>query len=156
MSGIRLVSASSRRRVTFSSPVMPIEPAITVKSYAQTATAPVDLAVAGDHAVGGRLDAVHRALGEVRPAVDAELDERAVVDQQRDPLARGQLLARVLLCDLLLAAAEADLRAARVEVFDERAQQAWGCSVSVAGAVPAAARGHQRPFHAARASRRTR
>ena len=30
--GMRLDSASSRRRVTFSSPVMPIEPAITVKS----------------------------------------------------------------------------------------------------------------------------
>ncbi len=30
--GIRLPSASSRSRVTFSSPVMPIEPAITVKS----------------------------------------------------------------------------------------------------------------------------
>ena len=30
--GIRLVSASSRRRVTFSSPVIPIEPAMTVKS----------------------------------------------------------------------------------------------------------------------------
>ena len=32
ISGMRLLSASSRRRVTFSSPVMPIEPAITVKS----------------------------------------------------------------------------------------------------------------------------
>ena len=31
-SGIRLLSASSRSRVTFSSPVMPIDPAITVKS----------------------------------------------------------------------------------------------------------------------------
>ena len=30
--GMRLPSASSRRRVTLSSPVMPIEPAITVKS----------------------------------------------------------------------------------------------------------------------------
>ena len=30
--GIRLVSASSRSRATFISPVMPIEPAITVKS----------------------------------------------------------------------------------------------------------------------------
>ena len=35
--GIRLVSASSRRRVTLISPVIPIEPAITVKSYAHTA-----------------------------------------------------------------------------------------------------------------------
>ena len=32
ISGIRLVSASSRRRVTLSSPVIPIDPAITVKS----------------------------------------------------------------------------------------------------------------------------
>ena len=38
MNGIRFVSASSRRRVTLISPVIPIEPAITVKSYAQTAT----------------------------------------------------------------------------------------------------------------------
>jgi len=30
--GIRLESAISRRRVTLSSPVIPIEPAITVKS----------------------------------------------------------------------------------------------------------------------------
>ena len=32
ISGIRFESASSRRRVTFSSPVIPIEPAMTVKS----------------------------------------------------------------------------------------------------------------------------
>ena len=31
-SGMRFVSAISRRRVTFISPVMPIEPAMTVKS----------------------------------------------------------------------------------------------------------------------------
>ncbi len=36
--GIRFVSASSRRRATLCSPVVPIEPAMTVKSYAQTAT----------------------------------------------------------------------------------------------------------------------
>ena len=54
----------------------------------------VDLAVAGDHAVGRRLLALHRPLGEVRPAVDPELDERALVDQQGEPLARGQLLLR--------------------------------------------------------------
>ena len=32
ISGIRFVSAISRRRVTFISPVIPIEPAMTVKS----------------------------------------------------------------------------------------------------------------------------
>ena len=74
--------------------------------------AAVDLAVAGDHAVGGRLHAVHRALRGVRAAMDAELDERAGVDQQRDPLARGELLALVLLGDLLLAAAQHRLGAA--------------------------------------------
>ena len=55
------------------------------------AAAAVDLAPAGDHAVGGRLPALHRALREVRAAVHADLDERAAVDQQVDPLARGQL-----------------------------------------------------------------
>ena len=38
MNGIRFVSAISRSRATFISPVMPIEPAMTVKSYAATAT----------------------------------------------------------------------------------------------------------------------
>ena len=38
--------------------------------------------------------------------MDAELDERALVDQQREPLARGQLALLVLAGDLLLAAAE--------------------------------------------------
>ena len=99
--------------------------------------APVDLAVAGDHAVGRGVDAVHRALGEVRAPVHAQLDERAVVDQQRDALARGQLLALVLRGDLLLAAAEPDARSPLLEVLDERSQQRGGgllCS-------------HQRPFH---------
>jgi hypothetical protein len=36
--GIRFVRASARNRVTLCSPVVPIEPAMTVKSYAQTAT----------------------------------------------------------------------------------------------------------------------
>ena len=39
---------------------------------------PVDVAPARDHAVGGRLAPVHRALGEVRAGVDAELGERPV------------------------------------------------------------------------------
>ena len=83
----------------------------------------VDLAVAGDHAVGGRLPALHRALREVRPAVDAQLGERALVDQQRQALARGELVRGVLALDLLLAAALAGALAALVEVLDERAQR---------------------------------
>ena len=66
----------------------------------------VDVAPAGDHAVGRRLAALHRALGEVRTGVDAHLDERARVDQQVDPLAGRELAALVLEGDLLLAAAE--------------------------------------------------
>ena len=73
--------------------------------------AAVDVAPAGDDAVGRRLDPVHRPLGEVRAAVDPELDEGALVDQQVDPLARGQLAALVLFGDLLLAAAEPRLLA---------------------------------------------
>ena len=85
--------------------------------------AAVDVAPAGDDAVGGRLDPVHRPLGEVRPAVDAELDEGALVDQQVDPLARGQLAALVLLGDLLLAAAELRLRAALVQLLGQLRQR---------------------------------
>ena len=62
-------------------------------------------------------------LREVRPPVDAELDEGAVVDQEREPLARGQLVLLVLARDLLLAAAELRLRAALLEVLDERSQR---------------------------------
>ena len=52
---------------------------------------PVDLAVAGDDAVGRRLLALQAAHGVVDAGVDAELGERARVDQQLDALARGQL-----------------------------------------------------------------
>ncbi len=68
--------------------------------------------------------------------MDAELDEGALVDQQRDPLPRGELFALVLLGDLLLAAPEPDLRAPGVQVLDERAQQRCRCLRRV----------HQRPF----------
>ena len=74
-------------------------------------------------AVGGRLDPVHRPLGEVRAAVDAELDEGALVDQQVDPLAGGQLAALVLLGDLLLAAAELRLLAALVQLLGQLGQR---------------------------------
>ena len=82
----------------------------------------VDLAVAGDHAVGRRLLALEPAHGVVDPGVDAQLRERAVVDQQVEPLARGELLLRVLARDPLLAPAELRLRAPLVQVVDERAE----------------------------------
>src|SRR2546430_16222141 len=59
----------------------------------------------------------------MRAAVDAELGERALVDQQRQALARGELFLRVLARDLLLPAAELDLRAPRFEVLHQRSQQ---------------------------------
>ena len=87
---------------------------------------PVDLAVAGDHAVGRRLLALQPAHRVVDPRVEAQLGERPVVDQQRDALARGQLVLRVLAGDPLLAAAQARGRAAALEVLDERAQDRRG------------------------------
>ena len=56
--------------------------------------------------------------------MDPELDERALVDQQREPLARGQLLGGVLGGDLLLTAAELDLLAPGLEILDQRSEQA--------------------------------
>ena len=56
--------------------------------------------------------------------MDAQFDERAVVDQQRDPLARGQLLGGVLRGDLLGPAAQLDLLAPGGQVRGERTKQA--------------------------------
>ena len=83
----------------------------------------VDLAVAGDDAVGGRLLALHRPLGEVRAAVDPELDPGAGVDQEVEALAGGELVLRVLAGDPLLAAAEPRRRAPGLELLDERAHR---------------------------------
>ena len=106
---------------------------------------PVDAAVAGDHAVGRRVAALHRALGEMRLRVDAQLGERARVDEQRDPLARRQLAGRVLARDPLLAAAQPRQRATLVQVLGERAQAAHPArTVTVTGR-----------SRAGRASRRT-
>src|SRR5690348_14938959 len=69
----------------------------------------------------------------MRAAVDAELDERARVDQQVQPLARRQLALLVLARDLLLAASEQRLRPALVEVLDERAQDRSGRSLGCQG-----------------------
>jgi hypothetical protein len=71
----------------------------------------------------------------VRAAVDAELDERALVDQQREALARRELVLLVLAGDLFLAAAEPGMGTTLVEVIDERAKRGprdkavGGCAV---------------------------
>jgi hypothetical protein len=56
--------------------------------------------------------------------VDPQLDERALVDQQGQPLAGGQLVALVLGGDLLRTAAELDLLPARTQIFRERPEKA--------------------------------
>jgi len=53
--------------------------------------------------------------------VQAELDERARLDEEVDALARGELPGLVLLGDPLRPGAEARLRAARLEALGEQA-----------------------------------
>jgi hypothetical protein len=55
--------------------------------------------------------------------VDAELHERALVDQERDALTGRQLALPVLAGDALLAASQAGALAPLVQVLDERAQR---------------------------------
>ena len=59
----------------------------------------------------------------------AELDERAGIDQQVEPLAGGQLVGGVLGGDLLRAPAEHDLLPAGPQVLGQGAQQAGGLGV---------------------------
>ncbi len=54
--------------------------------------------------------------------MDAQLGERALVDEQRQALARGELVLGVLALDLLLAAAEPRVLAPLVEIVDQLAQ----------------------------------
>ena len=74
--GMRLVSASSRRRVDLDLAGHPHRAGHhgeVVRAHRHEA--PVDLAVARDHPVRGGLHPVHRALGEVWAPVDADLDD---------------------------------------------------------------------------------
>ncbi len=73
---------------------------------------PVDLAVAGDHAVPEE-----RGLGVGVAIRDecVELHERSGVEQQLQPLSRGELSALMLLVDALLSATEHRLRSHRIE-----------------------------------------
>src|SRR5204862_1839475 len=83
------------------------------------APAPGDVAPARDHAIRRRLLRLHRPLGEMRAAVDAELDEGAGIDEQVDPLAGGELAALVLKGDLLRPTPELRPLAPGVKVLDE-------------------------------------
>ena len=76
--------------------------------------AAVDRAPAGDHAVAGDFRLLHAEVGGAVLDEHVELLERALVEQQFDALARGQLAALVLGLDARLAAAQAGLVAAAV------------------------------------------
>jgi hypothetical protein len=56
--------------------------------------------------------------------VDPQFDERALVDQQGQALAGGQLVALVLGGDFLRTTAELDLLPARTQIFRERPEKA--------------------------------
>ncbi len=75
--------------------------------------AAVDGAPAGDDAVAGDLLRLHAELGGAVLDEHVELLERALVEQQLDAFARGQLAALVLRLDALVAAAEPAPRARR-------------------------------------------
>jgi hypothetical protein len=59
----------------------------------------------------------------VDPAMDPELGERAIVGEQGDPLARGELVGGMLSGDVGLAAAEQRRCPALVQIVDERSQE---------------------------------
>src|SRR5262249_23633265 len=80
----------------------------------------------GDDAVGRRLLVLQTADRVVDAAVDAELGERTLVDQQVDALTGRELVLGVLARNALLAAAELGGLAARLKVFDQRTQNRWG------------------------------
>ena len=68
--------------------------------------AAVDLAEAGDDAVAGEALLVQAEIADLMRGQRAEFLERAVVEQQRQPLARGELATCMLLFDALAAAAQ--------------------------------------------------
>ena len=107
ISGMPLCSARSWMRQIFCDCTSENEPPSTVKSCAKTATRrplilpkPVTMPSPGKRCLS-RPNSDDVVRGE-----RAELLERAFVEQQREPLARGELAARVLLLDALLPAAQ--------------------------------------------------
>ena len=117
--GMRWRRHSSRMRAALASPVGPIEPPSTVKSYAATPTGrpstlpkPHTTASAGESTPG------------CLPRIAELLEGLALVEEQRDALARGELAARVLLRDALGAAHLRGARAPRFQLGDALALRA--------------------------------
>ena len=81
--------------------------------------AAVDRAPAGDDAVAGHARRLHAEIGRAVFDEGVEFLERAFVEQDLEPLARGQLAAGVLGLDALLAAAHMGRGAAPFELADD-------------------------------------
>ena len=81
--------------------------------------AAVDRAPAGDHAVAGDFGLLHAEVARAVLDEHVELLERALVEQELDPLARGELAALVLRLDARLAAAGAGLGAALFQLVED-------------------------------------
>src|SRR5262249_3157811 len=73
---------------------------------------------AGDDAVAGDFRLVHAEVAGAVFDEHVELFERALVEQQLEPLARGELAALVLRLDAVLAAAHARMRPPPLEFFE--------------------------------------
>ena len=120
--GMRWRSASSRIRDVFDSPMAPIDPASTVKSYAQIATlrpsmAPMPATIPS----AARYPRSAWSTGSIESASMTELDEGPGIEQQVEPLPHGQLAHAALPLDHLGPAHGASGVAPDPEVVDERA-----------------------------------
>ena len=99
------LTAMSITLQTFSANTSESEPPKTVKSWLKTHTGrPKIGAVAGDDGIAPRPLLAHPELALAMAHEAVELDERAAVEQQLDPLAREELAPLVLSRDGLLGA----------------------------------------------------
>jgi hypothetical protein len=71
------------------------------------------------------------AVGGARLHERVELDERPGVEQQLDPLPRGELSAGMLLVDPVLSPTETRFRAQRSQAVDTFLVRRHGCNASV-------------------------
>ena len=125
MIGARVFSAMSWILMIFCAWVSDSEPPNTVKSLAKTKTVrPLTVPQPVTTPSPGIFLLFHAEIGAAVLDEHVELLERALVEQQLDALARGQLAAGVLRLDALLAAAE--LGARRGAARASRGCPSWG------------------------------
>jgi hypothetical protein len=80
---------------------------------------PVHRAPAGNHPVAGHLDIVHAEIGAAMGDEHVEFLEAALVQQQLDALARGQLALGMLRLDAAPATTQARLGSAVLKLFED-------------------------------------